>query len=793
MKLIKRIFLWTLSIIAVLAFVAYLAFNYISRMALPDYNKNVELTGLIDEVQVFRDERAAPHIYAKNEHDLYMVTGYLMAQDRLWQMDLLRRVTLGRLSEIFGKDMADTDQLLRALRMSEKSESVLKNSEKVYLECLEAFAAGVNQYIEKQGSKLPPEFIVLSYKPEPWQPFHTLNLIGYMAWDLAGSWQNEVVLHKLRQQLDSEKLAQLYPDQESLKSYVHMDTESPADVFSLLDGNNQLLDMGLEVFSASNNWAVSGSKSSTGKPLLANDMHLGFGLPGIWYQMHQVIEGKLNVTGVALPGAPVIINGHNESIAWGMTNLTIDEMDFYYETLHPDDPDKYLFNDEWLAVEVKKERILTKEGDTIFRENRFTHRGPIVSGFKKMENEVVSMRWIGNEFSNELRSMYLLNRAENWEQFRDALMTMNAISQNIVYADVHGNIGMQSTGGVALRNPENAIYLNPGHTDSTDWKGILPFEEMPFTFNPAEGQVSSANNKTIAEDYPYYIGYWFDFSARIDRIRTMLNEKEIFSPLDFMQMQADQQSVFASDYAGTITAIVSDSDSLSANELKALELLTSWNMTLDKESVATTVFEKFYITFLQTVMIDELGEKQFKELGSGLLRHFFEHIWRNPTSDWIDDVHSPEPESFEDIVFLSFRKAVKSLEENYGNEPDTWKWGNLHQLTLKHPLGRVEMLDKLLGLNKGPFPVGGSFHTVNPMAYPLHQSFNVVHGASQRHIYNPSNWEDSYVVIPTGISGIPASSYYGNQADMFLKNEYYKEPWTKEDVIAGAKYKAVFR
>ncbi|MDO8897877.1 MAG: penicillin acylase family protein, partial [Bacteroidales bacterium] len=578
-----------------------------------------------------------------------------------------------------------------------------------------------------------------------------------------------------------------------LKSYVHVNSESLAEMFSLLDGNNKLLDMGLEVFSASNNWAVSGSKSKTGKALMANDMHLGFGLPGIWYQMHQVIEGKLNVTGVALPGAPIIINGHNESIAWGMTNLTIDEMDFYTETLHPDQPDKYLFNDEWLRLEVQTEKIVTKKGDTVLRENRFTHRGPIVSGFKKMENEIVSMRWIGNEYSNELRSMYLLNRASNWDEFRDALSTMGAVSQNVVYADVNGNIGIQSTGSVALRNAEDAIFINPGHTDAFDWKGMLPFEEMPFTFNPVEGQVSSANNKTVGEDFPHYIGYWFDFSSRINRIRHMLNEKETLGISDFMQMQSDQQSVFVEDYLEKITSVLSAAETLSENETKALEKLTSWNMILDKESVATTIFEKFYITLLRTVMIDELGEKQFRELGSGLLRHFFEHIWRNPTSSWIDDIQTTEKESFEDIILKSFHETVQSLEESYGTEPDVWKWGNLHQLTLRHPMGKVELLDKIFGFNKGPFPVGGSFHTVNPMAYPIHSSFNAIHGASQRHIYNPANWEDSYVIIPTGTSGIPASRYYGNQSEMFLKNEYYKELWTKEDVVAGARYKAVFR
>jgi penicillin G amidase len=387
MRTFKRILAGLLILLAVAAIAGYFFVNHIAKKALPDYSKPVQLTGLLDEVHVYRDAHAIPHIYAQNEHDLYLTTGYLMAQDRLWQMDLLRRVTFGRLSEIFGEDMLGADHLLRALRFPEKSQMVLASTDDDILRCVEAFANGVNQFIENNGKKLPVEFTILRYKPEPWQPSHTANLIGYMAWDLAGSWNNEITLHKLRQVLDEKKFLQLIPDLDFHKTYVHpeLSNESAGDFFSLPGHSKKLGELGLEVFSASNSWAVSGSKSETGHALFANDMHLGFGAPGIWYPMHQVVEGKLNVTGVALPGAPLIVVGHNDKIAWGMTNVYVDEMDFYLETLNPENRNQYLFNGQWLDLDVRKENIITGKGDTIVRENRFTHRGPLISDFKKLK------------------------------------------------------------------------------------------------------------------------------------------------------------------------------------------------------------------------------------------------------------------------------------------------------------------------------------------------------------------------------------------------------------------------
>jgi penicillin G amidase len=793
MKTLKRIILGIAIVLALVAIAAFFLVSRIAKKALPDYNQPVQLTGLIDQVEVYRDDFAVPHIYAKNEHDLYMVTGYLMAQDRLWQMDLLRRVTLGRLSEIFGEDMIGADHLLRALRIPEKSELVLSKTDKNLLMTLEAFSSGVNQFIERNQKKLPPEFTILGYKPEPWQPQYTVNLIGYMAWDLAGSWHNEITLHKLSQILDEEKFLQLIPNLDYHDSPVHprWKQEQTADLFSLLENNEKLKELGLEVFSASNNWVVSGSESKTGHAIFANDMHLGFGAPGIWYQMHQIVEGQFNVTGVALPGAPGIIVGHNEHIAWGMTNLYVDEMDFYIETLDENGA-KYKFNNQWRDLEIREERIATSKGDTISRQIKFTHRGPIISDFKNIEDQAISMRWTGNEYSNELRSIMLLNRAKNWDDFRDALSTFGAVSQNVNYADVEGNIGIQTAGAVPLRKAGNPIFLMPGDTDEYDWKGMLPFEELPYSYNPPEGFLASANNRTIGDDYPHYIGHWFDMPFRMDRISEMIKEKEKPGVEDYKMMMNDFKSKLVESYLDELVEMLSWVDNFGSNEKRAYELLANWDMVLTAESSATTVFEQFYRTFIRNILVDEMGEELYRQFGGGLIRNVFDHVWRNPASSWVNNIHTEEEECFDEIVIQSFRETVQWLEENMGGKPDDWQWGKIHQLSINHPMGSVKILDRIFGLNKGPFPVGGSFHTVNPKAYSFHNPFAVVHGASQRHIYDMSDFSNSHVIIPTGTSGIPASKYYVNQIEMFLNNEYKRDLWLKQDVIAGARYHAVF-
>ncbi|NIM11827.1 MAG: hypothetical protein GTO45_06885 [Candidatus Aminicenantes bacterium] len=805
MKLFKKILIGLVIVIILAIIAGYLYVRHLATKGIPDYNRDVKLQHMKETVTVYRDPFAVPHVYGKNEEDLYRAVGYVMAQDRLWQMDLMRRVTTGRLSEIFGKDLVNTDLLMRALRITDKSKLILSKTDKTILILLEAFADGVNQYIDKNKNKLPPEFSILGYVPEKWEVIHSVNLVGYMAWDLTVPWASEVLLYQLAQKVEPDKFKEMIPNISIHETSIFPDFSLPASKTSepdlqacLLEETQKLADLGLVVFNGSNNWAVSGKKSVTGKPVLANDMHLGLFAPGIWYQMHQVVEsdGKetLNVTGVVLPGQPFVVAGHNHFIAWGMTNVMLDDMDFYLEKINPANPDQYRFNGEWHHMEIRNETIKIRGGNPVQKELKFTHRGPIVSQFKGIKEKAISMRWMGNEYSNELRSVYLLNRAKNWEDFRNAVKTFTAISQNIVYADVDGNIGLQICAGIPIREG-NGISMAPGETDQYDWKGIVPFEELPYSFNPEKGHVSSANNKSVNDDYPYYISHWFYVPDRINRIREMLAKVKQLSIDDFKRMHGDFKSKHVERFLADIIIILKESADLNEDEREALARLSTWNGVLSKESTAATIFEHMYMVMVKNLVKDELGETLYRRyLGDKtLIRNLMVNTWKNKDTQckWCDDINTEKKETFNDWIRTSFKETIRLLQAKLGSNPDKWQWGKIHKLILGHPLGRIKLLDTLFKFNRGPFEVGGSFHTVCPYSYSFRNPFVSDYGASHRHIYSTANWDESQTVIPTGTSGIPASPFYCDQTKLYLENKYHSDFFSKPLVVKNAKFKMV--
>ncbi|MEK7718675.1 MAG: penicillin acylase family protein [Bacteroidota bacterium] len=795
----KKLLLVVGVIIGVVVIGGFIFVNHFKTMALPNYNKDIKLSGLIADVTVLRDSFAIPHIYAENEHDLYMAVGFVMAQDRLWQMDLLRRVTQGRLAEIFGKEVVDADLLFRSLRFTEKSRRVIAVADENVRTCVESFADGVNQYIRQAGNNLPPEFGILGYKPEPWLPEQSLNLIGYMAWDLSTGWPFEVLFDQMRQKLGPELSRYMIPGMDSVHNTVTYPDfkldNSTAEVLRKFSETASIVDeLGLDVFQGSNNWAVSGKKSITGKPLLANDMHLSLNIPGIWYQMHQVIPGKLNVTGVVLPGQPMVIAGHNDSIAWGFTNEMTDDADFYEETINPNNPDQYRLNGAWKDILKVEEKIRIKGGDSLIRFNRFTHRGPIISELKKVKSKVLSMRWLGNEDSNEIQSVYLLNRASNWTDFRKALRTFVSVNQNAVYADVKGNIGLQSTIGIPFREGDRTLVY-PGDTTLYDWKGLVPFEELPYTYNPECGYVASANCKTAPADYPYYISDWYIMPYRMDRIVEMLKEKEKLSIEDFQRMQGDQKSKMAEKFTRYFLSHLSVKPGLSETEKAVYELMGKWDYSMKVERPEALIFEKwYYLTGVNLVQdqMDSLLLAQF--VGQKILfENFMENMLFAPGGGWAGNINTKDAtETFGDIIGSSFQQTVKELTLKFGGEPAGWKWGDVHTFTLAHPLSKVKILDRVFHLNRGPFRVGGSFHTVSPYENPLNNYSAVNHGASERHIFDTGNWDRSLTVIPTGTSGIPASIHYCDQTESYMTNRYHTDYVTRTKVEGALRYKMKF-
>ncbi len=765
----------------------------LSHRAVPDYNSSVTLKGLGADVTVYRDKFAIPHIYAKNERDLYMAVGYVMAQDRLWQMDLLRRVTQGRLSEIFGDKLIEADVLFRSLRIRDNSEKLLAELTPGERQALEAFAEGVNRYIESRNGSLPPEFAILKYRPEKWEIIHSLNLIGYMAWDLACGWKEKIMLHRIREKVGEDLFRQIEADAAGdtpvVPGYARdVDGRFRDAVRRIAAASRAVSDAGLQVFSASNNWAVSGRLSATGAPLLANDMHLGYGMPCLWMQMHQVAEGSLDVTGVALPGQPLIIVGHNDKIAWGMTNLTVDNVDFYLEKTAEGDPARYLFRGRAIPFETRTERISVKGGPAVERKIRFTVHGPMVTDIKDTGGLAVSMKWMGSLKSNEFLAVYLLNRAGDWNSFKAALRNFVAVSQNFAYADRKGNIGMYCAGGVPVRMKTPGMDVAPGWGGEYEWKGTVPFEEMPNSYNPPRGFVSSANNLPAAK-YRHYINGWgFASPERIDRINELIGSKGKITAEDFMKMQVDVTSSLTRKVRDTLVAELGAEKTLSDREKSILAVMAKWDGALAPDSASGALCDVFFLKMIRNTFEDELGGELFRDFISprSIPVNALRKIW-GTGSAWFDRVETKGArETFRDIVLMSFRDAIAELDEKCGS--GGWAWGKLHRLRLEHPLGKVKALDIIFGLNSESYPVGGSFHTIPQFAYRFFEPYAVLHGPSQRHIYDLADWDRSLSAVPSGISGVPASVHYLDQAPLFMKGKYHEDVTSPGAVKERARY-----
>ena len=387
--------------------------------------------------------------------------------------------------------------------------------------------------------------------------------------------------------------------------------------------------------------------------------------------------------------------------------------------------------------------------------------------------------------------MYLLGKARNWDDFKNAIKTFRATSQNIVYADVNGNIGLYCAAGVPIREKGTGVVIMPGWTDKYDWKGFVPFEELPHSYNPESGTLCSANNKTVGDGYPYYISAWFVPDYRFRRIKEMLASKQKFSIEDFKEMQGDWKSKLVEDMLPDVVSVVAAAENLTSLERQAVSLLEDWNGVMASESGAAALFETFYINFMRNLFADELGDELFDDfITQGFVANLsVERLWVNRSSVWYDNEGSKEQrETFNDVVRESFKEAVSWLNTELGGNLGQWQWGNIHQLTLAHPLGSVKLLDRVFKLNKGPFPIGGSSHTVSPYMYKYTKPFEVYHGASQRHIYSLADWNDSLSIIPTGISGVPASPYYCDQTEKYLTNQYHHDYVRRDLVEESAKH-----
>lgn len=781
------------------------------RQPFPPIRGELRLPGLQAPVTVIRDRWGVPHIYASNLHDLFMAQGFVHAQDRFWQMEFWRHIGTGRLSEMLGRTTLNQDRFIRTLGWNRAAQQDLERLGPEERGILEAYAAGVNAYLEQNRGRLPLEFTLFRlfgrrWEIEPWQPLHTVAWAKVMAWDLGGNWDDELLSARIVEKIGAERLGEIvlpYPADRPVIVPSPIARVPEETMAALLDLGRSLraLTLGEARDVGSNNWVVAGSKSVTGKPLLANDPHLSIQMPSIWYEvaLHcQPVtpECPLNVAGASFPGVPGVVIGHNDRIAWGVTNLGADVQDLYLERVNPQNPLEVEFQGKWEPVRVVTEVIrVAGQAEPVVLSVRITRHGPVINDVVEAltrTQTLYAFRWTALEPSAIVRALLRLNRARNWEEFREALRDWDVPGQNFVYADVDGHIGYQATGRVPIRAKGNGLLPVPGWTGDYEWIGYVPYEEMPWRLDPPEGFIVTANNAVVDARYPHFLAAVWDYGDRAQRITDLLRAKERLSVEDMAAIQNDTFSLAAQAIVPYVLAVPLEDPT--AREAQAL--LRGWDFRATPESPAPTIFEAFLQHLLHKTWVDELGEEVVEELLTGGSHNRYWARWAlaQPDLEWWDDRRTPERETREDIVRRAFLQAVAELKGRLGPDPRTWAWGKVHTATFTHgTLGQSGIQPVEALFNRGPYPAPGTSAAVNNIGFNVQRGFAVRSLPSLRFIASTANWSESRFIHTTGQSGLPYHPHYDDFIPMWLRGEYHPMLWDREEVEREAEGILVLR
>jgi penicillin amidase len=745
----------------ILGFIFLIFFSL--RSSLPKIQGEIRLEALASEVKVIRDEWGVPHIFAANEKDLFFAAGYIHAQDRMWQMELSRRAGFGRLSEVFGKQTLDRDKFLRNIGLKEAARKEYENLSPAMKEPVHSYCEGVNAWIRsRKYFNWPPEFLILRHRPEPWTILDSLVIKEIMAFLLSGDYQSEALRAKLAGRLGPQKALEILEE----------DAEAPFSTVSDI----ALSHLGEErqSFQGSNNWVIGGSRTQSGKPLLANDPHLEISVPPIWYEIHLCCP-TINVTGVSLPGVPVVVIGHNESIAWGITNSGADVQDLFIERLDARG-ENYADGEVWRPL-LKKEELIRirgkKEPERMVVS--WTGRGPIITPLIVKGDQPLSLEWVIQEGGHTFEAFYRLNKAGTWDEFQAALRLFDSPSQNFVYADVYGNIGYYLSGRIPLRPKNTALFPYPGWRGEGQWNGFLSEELKPTAFNPEQGYIITANNRIIPDDYAYYISCEWDVGFRAERIKELILGQAKHTAESQKRLQNDVRSKEAELFLPLLRNIPCTEE----KARKAQALLNDWDLEV-KSAKAAALYEIFMKIFHEEVFRDELGEdyqdffRYFQNKKAGLLR-----ILQDSSSPWFDNKKTAAIEAREDIIRTSLARSYASLEEKYG-PPEKWDWMRMNSIKFEHALGQVPFLKFF---NAGTFPLEGDGFTVRVF---LSRGKGASVGASYRQIIDLGDFRNSLSVLTSGQSGHFLSRNYDNQIPLWLKGEYHPMLFFPEDIEAGA-------
>jgi penicillin amidase len=789
MRKIKIIIGVTVSLIAI-GVTLFFVLRYLVTKSYPEYSGTIAIPSLHQTVTVSRDEYGVPHIRAANEYDLFFAQGYVHAQDRLWQMDLTRRAGEGRLSEILGPSTVKFDKMLKTVGFKRIAEQLERRLNPKSAEILNAYAAGVNAYIRTHKGRYPIEFDMLNYEPEEWTPVHSLMIARLMAWELNISWHVDVVLGELVAALGEEKASKIFPTYPEngpviVNGPIDRQRLRPLQQFAAVHNEFKQFFGTTGTHIGSNSWAVGPKHSVSGRAMLANDPHLGLSLPAKWYENH-LTGGAVNVAGVSLPGTPLVILGHNPRVAWGFTNVMADDADFFFERTDSLGGDTYLYKGEWKPIELINDTVWVKDSAYVPFVIRKTHHGPAVNEIYPLSSfassDFITMQWTGFEMSDELYALYLVNTSYNWQSFLNGVKEFTVPGQNFVYADIDNNIGYHPGVRLPKRAGSNPTLPFRGWTGEDEWQGFIPFEDLPSLFNPPEGFIATANNKTT-DKVPYHIANLWEPPSRIQRIRELLQSKPLLDVSDFKRMQNDQYSHFAKDVVPFIVSAAASAPENDPAVTVAVNYFRNWNYLLTKDDVPTTIFEVFFQKLNANIYADEMGDELYRQyiVLANVPYRVTLSLLNDTGSVWFDDVRTASVETRDEIVRKSLKEAIAELKGKLGADMKEWRWGRLHTLTLKHPFGDIEVLRSIF--NIGPFEVGGSGTTVNNGEYRFTAPYQMTLGPSMRKIIDFADVNGALSVIPSGQSGQPMHDHYSDQTPLWKNGEYHTLP-IGEDAVA---------
>lgn len=783
MKKIKKVLLGLLAVVVLLVLGLCIYGFYLK----PKYEGEVQLKNIEKETTVYFDEFGVPHIYADNSKDAMEALGYVHAQDRLWQMELMRRIAPGRLSEIFGSVALKNDIFFAGLGIEEASAvaiAALDKKSPSYQLTL-AYLDGINQYIEE--GKTPIEFQLIGVKKEKFTLKDVYNIFGYMSFSFAMAQKSDPLLTDIRNKYGMDYLKDFGIDGSFNTTRIKNAKEKPQEYSAIAKSIASLLEQSpIPPFIGSNSWVIAPEKTKNGKVIFANDPHIGFSQPGTWYEAH-LVTPDFELYGCYLAGTPFPLLGHNRDYAYGLTMFENDDIDLYQEENDAKDAKKYKTPTGFKNYEIRKKIIKVKDTSDVILNLKVSRHGPIVNdlmdGLNK--NQPVALSWIYTQQPIQiLDAVYILSHAKNKEDFHKGVALIAAPGLNVMYGDAKGNVAWWATGKLYKHNKgvNTNFILNgaSGHDDITEY---LDFSKNPSAVNPDWKYVYSANNQPEPIDGFLYPGYYLP-EDRARRITQLLDPKSNWDKEAVSKMMFDNTSAVAPEVVQELISNV-DYNSLSKNEKEAITILKAWKGSNNLEDVAPTIYNKWIYMYLKNTFEDELGSANFKQfLGTHIMKQIIAKQMANENSLWWDNIATKEKkETRSQVLSKSFKESILALDKQLGNSVSGWTWNKVHMLEHQHPLGKVAALRPYF--NVGPFAVSGSTEVINNLFFDFTEDGNYVvkGGPSTRRIIDFSDVENSWSILPTGQSGNPLSSHYNDQAELYNAGKFRKMKMNKEEII----------